>query len=329
MTRSGDERLKQLHEWLSNCLAITDYQMQPASGDASFRRYFRLSHNGHSYIVMDAPPDKEDSHPFVGISKTLIDLGLNAPEVIEQDLELGFLLLTDLGHQQYLDVLNAENVDRLYGDAMGALLTLQACGNKQYDFPQYDAALLMSEMDLFRDWLLEKHLAIQLTDEEQVMLKDVFVLLTGSALAQPQVLVHRDFHSRNLMLHAKHNPGILDFQDAVIGPVTYDLVSLLRDCYIKWPPAKIKTWVLGYHELAVQSGILREHNEGQFLRWFDLMGVQRHLKAAGIFARLNHRDNKPGYLQDIPRTVGYIIEVSGHYPELERLHQFLLDKVVV
>ena len=323
----NDKRLQQLHSWLNDCLNVSEYQLQPASGDASFRRYFRLNHNGYSYIVMDAPPDKEDSQPFVEISKVLINVGLNAPEVLEQDLDQGFLLLTDLGQQQYLDVLNSENVDRLYGDAMAALLSIQASPDVQYKFPPYNAELLLAEMKLFRDWLIEKHLGIELTSEEQDMLDAIFKLLCDSALAQPQVPVHRDYHSRNLMFDDAHNPGVLDFQDAVLGPVTYDLVSLLRDCYIEWPRVQVESWVMEYHELAIQSGILSENNEAQFLRWFDLMGVQRHLKAAGIFARLNYRDNKPGYLADIPRTLAYITEVSGRYPELKALHDFLTEKV--
>jgi len=315
----SDERLQQLHSWLNDCLAISDYQLQPASGDASFRRYFRLSHNGHSDIVMDAPPEREDSQPFVDISKALINLGLNAPEVIEQDLEQGFLILTDLGQQQYLDVLNENNADKLYGDAMQALLSLQAGGEAEYAFPDYDRKLLMTEMELFRNWLLDQHLGMVLSETEHACLDEVFNLLAESALQQPQVAVHRDYHSRNLMLCDTHNPGILDFQDAVKGAVTYDLVSLLRDCYIAWPQVKVEAWVAGYHEQAVQAGILPEENEAQFIRWFDLMGVQRHLKAAGIFARLNHRDGKSGYMKDIPRTLDYVLQVSNKYSELQGL----------
>jgi aminoglycoside/choline kinase family phosphotransferase len=233
------------------------------------------------------------------------------------------LLLSDLGQQQYLQVLDEGNVDRLYGDALAALATLQACAVTHYDFPPYDDALLMAEMHLFRDWLLDKHLGIELQQQDRDMLEQTFRFLSATAREQPQVPVHRDYHSRNLMVNKEHNPGILDFQDAVLGPVTYDLVSLLRDCYIAWPRQQVEQWVRGYHELALQSGILCEENEAVFLRWFDLMGVQRHLKAAGIFARLHHRDQKPAYLQDIPRTVGYIIEVSSRYPELQALHQFL------
>jgi aminoglycoside/choline kinase family phosphotransferase len=234
----------------------------------------------------------------------------------------GFLLLTDLGSEQYLPALNADSVGRLYGDAMGALLTLQACGPQRDELPPYDEALLLREMELFREWYLGRHLGLALSAGEQRMLDETFRRLAQSALEQPQVAVHRDYHSRNLMV-APHNPGILDFQDAVFGPVTYDLVSLLRDCYIAWPREQVEAWALGYQELAIDCGILRLRDEERFLRWFDWMGVQRHLKASGIFARLNHRDGKPGYLKDIPRTLGYVREVAGRYPELAGLGEMV------
>jgi aminoglycoside/choline kinase family phosphotransferase len=321
--KAKDVRIEQMRHWLTSVLGHNDYQLEIASGDASFRRYFRLRTGDDSRIVMDAPPDKEDCKPFVEISAALLKLGLHMPEVLQQDLQQGFLLLTDLGQQQYLQVLDESNVERLYDDALGALATLQAGAEACYDFPPYDDALLMTEMYLFRDWLLDRHLGIDLQPQDRDMLEQVFSLLSASAREQPQVPVHRDYHSRNLMVTMENNPGILDFQDAVMGPVTYDLVSLLRDCYIAWPRQQVEAWVRDYHELALQSGILREKNEAEFLRWFDLMGVQRHLKAAGIFARLYHRDQKPAYLQDIPRTVNYIIEVSSRYPELQDLHRFL------
>ncbi|HEC28820.1 MAG TPA: aminoglycoside phosphotransferase [Gammaproteobacteria bacterium] len=323
---NNDVRLKQLEDWLRQS-GKKDYEIRPASDDASFRRYFRISHNNKSFIVMDAPPDKEDSRPFVGLARAFLKVGLNVPQVLEQDQEQGFLLLTDFGDRQYLDVLNDENVGRLYGDAMGALLVLQVCGDLHYPLPSYDEKCLMAEMKLFRDWLLVRHHGIELSRAEQDMLDNAFTFLCRSAVEQPQVPVHRDYHSRNLMVLESHNPGILDFQDAVTGPVTYDLVSLLRDCYIEWPRKQTEEWVTGYYDLAMQSGILREQTERQFIRWFDLMGVQRHLKAAGIFARLNYRDNKPGYMRDVPRTVGYIIDVSGRYPELEGLHRFITGKL--
>ena len=324
------ERLEQLKTWLDDELNFGEYTLRPASADASFRRYFRVTHTGVSYVVMDAPPDKEDSRPFIKISKMFFDLGLNVPEVVDENLEQGFLLLSDLGSAPYLDALNEETVERLYGDALGALATIQACTPGNASLPAYDRTLLLSEMALCREWLIGKHLGRVPDNAQTGMIEAAFGLLADNALAQPQVCVHRDYHSRDLMLTGQNNPGILDFQDAVIGPVTYDLVSLLRDCYIAWPRARVEDWALGYQELALQSGILREDHEDpqQFLRWFDLMGMQRHLKAAGIFARLNHRDGKPGYLQDIPRTLGYVVDVAGRYDELAAFGTFIETEVL-
>ncbi|HUT40150.1 MAG TPA: phosphotransferase [Gammaproteobacteria bacterium] len=322
------ERLEQLKRWLESELEFSDYTLAPASSDASFRRYFRVVHDGASFIVMDAPPDREDSRPFIRVARQLFDAGLNAPEVLDEDLGQGFLLLSDLGSTPYLGALNEASVERLYGDALGALATLQTCACD--GLPPYDRALLLREMELFREWLAGKHLAITLSDAHNAMLDAAFALLADNALAQPQVFVHRDYHSRNLMLTARNNPGILDFQDAVCGPVTYDLVSLLRDCYIAWPRARVEDWALGYQELAIQTGILREEHgdPAQFLRWFDLMGVQRHLKASGIFARLNHRDGKPGYLGDIPRTIGYITDMAERHAALAPLCAFVENEVL-
>jgi hypothetical protein len=295
--------------------------MEPASADASFRRYFRIQDNGASYILMDAPPEQEDCAPFVHVTRLLLDLGLHVPEILARDAGRGFLLLSDLGSRLYLDELDDSNVERLYGDALGALATLQSCVPADSGLPPYDHHRLMTEMSLFPDWLLGTHLSMPPDEAGRGGLQRSFELLAENALQQPAVCVHRDFHSRNLMISDNHNPGILDYQDAVIGPLTYDLVSLLRDCYISWPRQRVERWALGYYELAQQTGILRpgQADERRFLRWFDLMGVQRHLKAAGIFARLNHRDGKPGYLDDIPRTLGYVREVCSRYPELEDL----------
>jgi aminoglycoside/choline kinase family phosphotransferase len=324
------ERLEQLKRWLEDELDFSEYTLRPASADASFRRYFRVLHEGVSYVVMDAPPEKEDSQPFINISRMLFDLGLNVPEVIDENLRQGFLLLSDLGSTPYLDVLDEETVERLYGDALGALATLQACTPYNAALPAYDRVLLLNEMELSREWLVGKHLGLSLDDTQTGVIDSVFELLAENALAQPRVCVHRDYHSRNLMQTAINNPGILDFQDAVIGPLTYDLVSLLRDCYIEWPRARVEDWALGYQDLALQSGILHaEHDDPQqFLRWFDLMGMQRHLKAAGIFARLMHRDGKAGYLQDIPRTLGYVVDVAGRYDELHVFGRFIDTEVL-
>lgn len=320
------QRLEQLNHWLQRDLRLPPYAIAPASSDASFRRYFRVTFDGESRIVMDAPPVQEDTGPFVRIARRLREIGLNVPEILAEEPGQGFLLLSDLGSQQYLSVLDEQNVERLYGDALGALSILQACGPGAEELPPYDEAQLLREMELFREWYLGRHLGLTLTAAEQQVLDRTFRLLAASALEQPRVSVHRDYHSRNLMV-APHNPGILDFQDAMFGPVTYDLVSLLRDCYIAWPQALVEEWVLGYQDLALHSGILRDHDEERFLRWFDLMGVQRHFKASGIFARLNHRDGKPGYLKDIPRTLGYVQAVAERYPELHELATLLQERL--
>lgn len=321
-----DNRLETLKDWVGQVLDLREYELRPASADASFRRYFRVSGSGATYIVMDAPPDKEDSRPFIEIAQRLHQLGLNVPEVLEQDLARGYLLLTDLGQQPYLAQLNESTVERLYGDALGALVILQAGIFTDPGFlPEYDAVLLRRELELFREWYLGRHLGLTLNGTQTAVLDEAYTLLVRSALAQPRVWVHRDYHARNLMLTPVNNPGILDFQDAVRGPATYDLVSLLRDCYIAWPLERIEEWALGYQTLALQSGLPVCADETRFLREFDLMGVQRHLKATGIFARLNHRDGKPAYLDDIPRTLGYVVGVSGRHPALHGLYHLLMD----
>lgn len=321
------QRLALLRQWLDSELGMAGFDIEPASADASFRRYFRVTHNGESRIVMDAPPDKEDIRPFVRIGRQLRSIGLNVPEILAENIDQGFLLLGDLGSRQYLDELNEQSVNSLYGDAMGALATLQARGPGADELPPYSRELLWREMELFRDWLLDEHLGITPDGDILKLLNGTFALLADNALEQPAVSVHRDYHSRNLMV-CEENPGILDFQDAVHGPVTYDLVSLLRDCYIAWPRERVEEWVLGYHDLALDHGILHERQEERFLRWFDLMGVQRHLKASGIFARLNHRDGKSGYLKDVPRTLEYVVEVSARYRELQPLHQLLESRLL-
>jgi aminoglycoside/choline kinase family phosphotransferase len=321
------ERLGALRGWLRDEVGLEGFELEPASGDASFRRYFRVTlPDGTTAMAMDAPPEQEVSASFVALDRQLARLGLHVPALRAEQLEQGFLLLEDLGSRHYLDALNDQSADRLYGDALGALVTVQALGPRD-GLPPYDRALLLQEMALFRAWLVGRHLGLELTTEEHRMLDEVFELLVGNALEQPRVCVLRDFHSRNLMVTATHNPGILDFQDAVIGPVTYDLVSLLKDCYIRWPRERVEAWVAGYFQLALQSGVLPEQHERQFLRWFDLMGVQRHLKAAGIFARLKVRDGKGGYLGDIPRTLGYVVEMGRLYPELAALGA-LCEKIV-
>jgi aminoglycoside/choline kinase family phosphotransferase len=321
------DRRSLVEEWVRGVLGIPDLGLAPASSDASFRRYWRVRHAGGSLIAMDAPPEHEDCARYVRIAGQLRAIGLNAPEVLAQDLGRGLLLIGDLGERPYLDALDAGSVERLYGDALGALAVLQACGPTE-GLPAYDGPFLRREVGIFREWLLERHLSLFPTAEETAMLAAAADCLVDSALEQPQVYVHRDFHSRNLMVVPGHNPGVLDFQDAVVGPVTYDLVSLLRDCYIVWPTARVEEWAFGYFALAVQSGVLDPGHEAGFLRWFDLMGVQRHLKASGIFARLYRRDGKPGYLADIPRTLSYIEDVACRYPELDALGRFVRERVI-
>lgn len=320
------QRVDQLTRWLQRDLGLPPFEMKPASADASFRRYFRLHFDGETRIVMDAPPEREDVRPFVRIGQALREAGLNVPAIIEQNPDEGFLLLGDLGDRDFLSQLNDANADRLYGDALGALVALQACGPGPDLLPAYSRELLLAEMELFREWFLGRHLQLALSESEQRMLDHTFALLAGVALEQPQVAVHRDYHSRNLMV-AEHNPGILDFQDAVFGPVTYDLVSLLRDAYIRWPWDRVEHWVRGYHDLALDSGILRERGEERFLRWFDLMGAQRHLKVLGIFCRLNYRDGKDRYLADLPLTFEYLLGEAERHAELRSLSELLRERV--
>ena len=328
------QRLAQINDWLQNQLQLSNYDIAPASSDASFRRYFRITakdkvfsdYQAGSLIVMDAPPFQEDTGPYIRMAKLLAGVGLNVPLVLEENAEQGFLLLSDLGSTQYLSILNANNVEPLYSDALAALLTLQAQGpREQGELPAYDRSLLQRELEIFREWYLQKHLGLRLSQRQQGIIDNAFALLIDVALEQPVVCVHRDYHSRNLMQTDKDNPGILDFQDAVIGPVTYDLVSLLRDCYIAWPREKVESWALSHKAKLEHAGIIASMDNSQFLRWFDFMGTQRHLKATGIFARLDQRDGKPEYLNDIPRTLSYVIDVSGRYDELQDLNQFLIS----
>ena len=319
-----DQRLEQLKTWLDDSgIAYSD--IAPASADASFRRYFRITDDHDSFIVMDAPPEKEDCTDFISIATLLLNFGLNVPKILQQDLEQGFLLLSDLGDTVFLSELNNNTVDYMYTAAMDSLLQLQK--NKTPNLPLYDETLLRNELNLFPDWYLEKQLKIAVSDEHKKILEQTFDVLIKNALAQPQVCVHRDYHSRNLMVN-KHNsqaPGVIDFQDAVIGAVTYDLVSLLKDSYIDWPREKVEEWVSYFHKEALSSGIIKDVSFEKFLRWFDLMGLQRHLKVAGIFSRLKHRDGKTGYLKDIPRTMDYIFDVLKRYPEFQPLQKLLSD----
>ncbi len=321
------ERLQLLEQWLRQSCCLTYESIAPASSDASFRRYFRVTKtDGSTWIAMDAPPDKEDCAPFVKVAAIMQSAGVHVPRVLEQDLNQGFLLLEDLGSTAYLDVLTADSVEKLYADALQALLQLQAKASSD-GLPAYDETLLRREMALFPDWLLATHLELELDSREQKMLTSAFDVLVESALEQPRVFVHRDYHSRNLMVVDRHNPGVIDFQDAVAGAPTYDLVSLLRDCYVRWPGEQVDRWAAGFAQDLRSEGLI-DVGDDTFLAWFDLMGVQRHLKASGIFARLNHRDGKPGYLADIPRTLQYIVDVGARRPSMRALADFVEMRVL-
>ena len=278
---------------------------------------------------MDAPPENEDCLPFLRVAGYLESMQLNAPRVLEANLDDGFLLLSDLGSRPYLAALQQEPdaAPRLYADAIDALLRMQRRGAAfQSHLPPYDEKLLRFELSLFHDWLCGTHLGIEFTDDEEAYWQELCDRLVANALDQPQVFVHRDYHSRNLMV-CDDNPGILDFQDAVEGPLTYDLVSLLKDCYVKWPADQVWQWALDFYQGL--DGALRESvDEAQFRRYFELMGVQRHLKAAGIFARLNHRDGKSVYLGDVPLTLSYVIDVAPRYPELAPLAKLIETRVL-
>lgn len=314
------DRSTQLSIWLAQ-LGYQDYRLSPASADASFRSYLRLESASGSMIVMDAPPDKEPCDQFIAVALRLREAGLNAPEIIASNLDQGFLLLTDFGGLDYLSQLGPKTVAALYADALSALLIMQTRADAS-GLPAYDEALLQREMDLFHDWFLGKSLGITLDDSQQETWQAVKRVLVDNALQQPQVFVHRDYHSRNLMKLDSDNPGIIDFQDAVVGPMTYDLVSLLRDCYIAWPAPRVEQFVLDYYQ-AARAGHLVDVSAQQFMHWFNLMGIQRHLKAVGIFSRLNIRDGKPGYMKDIPRTFAYLVQVSANETVMSGLSSLL------
>ncbi|WP_043343747.1 aminoglycoside phosphotransferase family protein [Cupriavidus basilensis] len=320
-----DPRLDQLKVWVSGlgpAWSVNPDSCTPASADASFRRYFRAStcHPDHpSVIVMDAPPAQEDCRPFIHVAELFGAAGVTVPKVLAQDLEQGFLLLSDLGNTTYLSRLDAASARGLYGDAAAALVKIQLA-TRPGTLPAYDRALLQREVDLFPQWYVARHLGVTLTPDQESGLAEVMQTLLANNLAQPQVYVHRDYHSRNLMvLEGEANPGILDFQDAVIGPITYDAVSLWRDAYIEWDEQEQLDWLIRYWERARKAGLPVAPDFGDFYRDFEWMGLQRHLKVLGIFARLYHRDGKDGYLANLPLVLKYARQVAGRYIELRRL----------
>ena len=299
--------------------------LAPASADASFRRYFRIESKNPTYptlIVMDAPPQHEPLDAFIEIDLLLFDAGLHVPQILEKNIGDGFLLLSDLGHKTYLEALNDESANALYRDAIHALVQMQLA-SKPNVLPNYDQALLQRELDLFPEWYLKQHLQLELSAIQTAQMRQAFALIIENNLAQEKVFVHRDFHSRNLMVTAQNNPGILDFQDAVYGPITYDAASLWRDAYIAWPEEKVIDWVIQFWEEGRKSGLPMPSDFGHFYRDFEWMGLQRHLKVLGIFARLFHRDGKDGYLKDIPLVLDYAIATANRYIELKPLARIL------
>jgi aminoglycoside/choline kinase family phosphotransferase len=315
------DRLTALATFAQTHLGALDGPPTAASADASFRSYWRVRQGMRSWVVMNAPPDKEDVGPFIDIAARLRAAGLNAPEVIAQDLAQGFLLLGDLGTRTYLPELDEGSVEPLYGDALDALQTMQSRVDANR-LPAYDAARLSTEMELFPTWFLRRHLGHEPAPAELELIAACMQLLLDSAAEQPVAFVHRDYHSRNLMVVPGANPGIIDFQDAVVGPVTYDLVSLLKDCYIQWPLARVHAWAEAYRQRLVAAGVA-EVGPTRWRRWFDWMGLQRHLKVLGIFARLNYRDGKAGYLNDLPLVLDYTLTVCARYGELAAFGEWL------
>ena len=327
----ADERFSLVTDWVTRELRLRPRLIEPASSDASFRRYFRVFHEGGTHIVMDAPPGREDVRPYLNITVMLETAGVHVPRVYEWDTERGLLLLEDLGTRPYLPALEAGgDADKLYHDALQALADIQVRGRESaFQLPAYDREVLVREMALMPEWFCARHLQLELTRDQGEMLTAAFEFLVAEALAQPQVFVHRDYHSRNLMITRERNPGIIDFQDALRGPVGYDLVSLLKDCYISWPRPRVEGWVREYrlmmHEQASHSAGI---NDAQMLHWFDVIGIQRHLKVLGIFARLWYRDGKSGYLKDLPLTLRYVVEACARFPQLQALREFLQHCVV-
>ncbi|MEZ5464961.1 MAG: phosphotransferase [Lysobacteraceae bacterium] len=309
-------------EWLQRALGHEVAEPLPASADASFRSYWRVNVDGESLVLMDAPPDREDIRPWLDVAKRLAAAGLHAPAIRADDAEHGYVLMSDLGSQTLLPAMDADNVDRWYGQAMEAILRMQR-DVAVNDLPHYDEQRLMDELELMPRWFLGEHLGFTPSCEQWDIVENAHRALINAALSQPKAFVHRDFHSRNLMIDGG-DLGIIDFQDAVRGPVTYDLVSLLRDCYIEWPEDRVYDWVDAYREQAISAGLFDADPE-RFRRWFDLMGLQRHIKVLGIFCRLWYRDGKAGYLNDLPLVWRYTRTVGRRYPEVASLIELIED----
>lgn len=322
-------RTKALHQWLANYFPLQSISLVALTGDAGFRRYFRFQYQEQSYIGVDAPVKLSNNHAFVNVQKALLQAGIKVPEIIAADLEQGFLCLSDFGDCLLAEKLCQDNMEQYYRDAITELTKMLACSEQTVaSLPLYDDDFIYTELAIFNDWLLEQHLAIYLTADEKSRLHACFDLLVSAISQQPKVFMHRDYHSRNIMLLNDETLGVIDFQDAVQGPIIYDLVSLLRDCYVRWPNELLAPLVEEYRQ-QVQNYLPNENfSQEKWQYWFDLTGLQRHIKASGIFARLHHRDNKSGYLADIPLTLTYIADVSRQYDKLKFLHDLVTDRVM-
>jgi len=329
------ERLRIIANFLAGVWPEQTYTLSAISGDASFRRYFRVSTaasaaTSRHYVLMDAPPALEDCQRFIAVQQACHHAGLRVPEIVAADAAQGLLLLEDLGDQLLMQQLNHDNVRHWYQLALTQLADIRAIHvTSQGPLPLFDRAFLLREMQLFIDWFVIKHLQLELSPAETQMLQQQFELLADSALQQPQAGMHRDYHARNLMVLADEQLAVIDFQDMVLGPVSYDVVSLLKDCYIRWPQALVQELATAYFLQLQQQGVYTaDWTQARFLRSFDLMGLQRHLKVCGIFSRLYHRDQKTGYLPDLPRVLSYVLETASTYPECAALHQLLQSKIL-
>jgi aminoglycoside/choline kinase family phosphotransferase len=314
-----------LDEWLARHFADQRISYAPASEDASFRRYFRVTpQHGAAVIVMDAPPEHEDCRPFVKVARLFAAAGVHVPRILAEDLDNGYLLLSDLGNTTYLQALDDASAPQLYGEAITALVRIQ-CASRPDTLPPYDRELLLRELRLFPDWYIARHLQVTLSSTQREALGQAFERILENNLGQPRAFVHRDYHSRNLMV-TQPNPGILDFQDAVYGPISYDLVSLFKDAYVSWDEERVLDWTIRYWEQARAAGLPLDSDFHAFYRDFEWMGVQRHVKVLGIFARLFHRDGKSGYLNDMPRVMAYLRKACQRYDALHPLLR-LLDQL--
>jgi len=322
-------RMQLIQSFLTACFPGEAIQLVPITGDASFRRYFRFSIAKKSYILMDAPTPAEDCSRFVATQQAFVQAGLLVPQIIAQDIPLGLLLLSDLGDTLLLSKLTEQTVTAFYHQALAELTKVRTISSTSAGaLPVFDQAFLLREMQIFIDWFVLQHLKLTLNEQEQAMLLRHFLLLADTALQQPQAGMHRDYHSRNLMLQPNGDLAVIDFQDVVTGPVTYDAVSLLKDCYIKWPAELVQVFSHElYQSLRVQAQLPLDISPEQFQLWFDWMGLQRHIKVCGIFCRLYHRDGKAGYLADLPRVFDYVLEVTSRYPQLQELDLWLKQKV--